>query len=216
MDEPAAEQSIIDLTDAAPGTGQRKHDVCFTTSARPSFMGNAHRGVTIASDHIAWTLDGKGDAAPFKNVVAVCLQTAPGAHRFLRICEITFADRYKLLATNGNEFGVPTEPQRAAYRDFMHDLHARLIAHAATRDRPPIAFTVGLAAKLHRWVKVRVVLWALVFVGAPLAAFLMTGETKPFLLLIGALVVGTLLWRLTQANAPRTYDPAKLPKDMIE
>ena len=118
--------------------------------------------------------------------------------------------------TDGNEFAIPTEAQRAAYRGFMHDLHARLAAHdAAVRDGPPIAFTAGFAAKLHRWLKTRVTICILVFVGAPLAGFLMTGEVKPFLLLIAALFVGTLFWRLVQTNAPRTYDPANSPKELV-
>jgi hypothetical protein len=42
------------------------------------------------------------------------------------------------------------------------------------------------------------------------------GEVKPFLLLIGALFVGVLLWRLVQKNAPLTYDPTKPPRELIE
>ena len=179
-------------------------------------MYTANRGVTLTPDGIAWTFDGKADGAPFKNIVDVCVQKGPGGHRFVRVCHITFADRFKLLVTDGNEFAIPTEAQRAAYRGFMHDLHARLVAHAAVRDGPPIAFRAGFAAKLHRWLKIRVTLWILVFVGAPLAGFLMTGDVKPFLLLIGALVVGVLLWRLVQNNAPLTYDPTKPPRELIE
>jgi hypothetical protein len=216
MDKPSAEQTAtIDASDER-ATGTRKHDVCFTTSARLSFVHLADRGVTLAPDRIAWTLDSKPDAAPFKNIVEVCVQRGPGAHRLLRICQITFADRYMLLVTDGNEFGVPTEAQRAAYRGFMHDLHARLVAHAAVRAGAPIAFKAGFAAKHHLWMTVRIALWTLVFVGAPLAAFLMTGETKPFLLLVGAGVLGALFWRLVVQNAPRTYDPARPPKDLVE
>jgi hypothetical protein len=43
----------------------------------------------------------------------------------------------------------------------------------------------------------------------------MTGEVKPFLLLIAALFVGVLLWRLVQNNAPLTYDPTKPPKELV-
>lgn len=193
------------------------HDVHFTTSARPSFMHTANRGVTIAGDdQIAWTFDGKPDAAPFRNIVEVCLQTAPGGHRLVRICQITFADGYKLLVSNGNAFALPTEAQRAAYRGFIRDLHARLAAHAAVRDRPPIVFKAGFAAKLYTWLMVRVALWGLVFVGAPLAVFLMTGETRPLLLLVGALLVGALLWRMVHSNAPRNYDPTMLPEDLVD
>ena len=90
------------------------------------------------------------------------------------------------MVTNGNAFAIPTEAQRAAYRGFMYDLHARLAAHAAVREGPPIEFKAGFKARLYFWLMVRVVFWVLVFVGAPLAAFLMTGETKPFLLLVAA------------------------------
>jgi hypothetical protein len=193
----------------------RTHDVRFTTSARQSLMYTANRGVTLTPDAIAWTFDGRRDSAPFKNIVDVCVQKGPGGYRFVRVCHITFADRFKLLVTDGNEFAIPTEAQRAAYRGFMHDLHARLSAHAAVRDGPPIAFRAGFAPKLHRWLTIRVTLWVLVFVGAPLA-FLMTGDVKPFLLLIGALFVGVLLWRLVQKNAPLTYDPTKPPRELIE
>ena len=216
MDTPAAKHNAREPTPDERAAGARKHDVRFTTSMRESFMHTANRGVTLAPEHIAWTFDGKPDSAPFKNIVEVCVQKGPGAHRFIRICQITFADRFKLLVTDGNEFAIPTEAQRTAYRGFMHDLHARLAAHAAVRDGPPIAFTAGFAAKVHRWLKVRIALWVLVFVGAPLAVFLTTGEVEPFLLLIGTLVVGTLYWRLVQSNAPRTYDPARPPKDLAE
>ena len=178
-------------------------------------MYTTNRGVRIAADHLAWTFNGKADAAPFKNIVEVGLQTGPGSHRFLRICQITFADGYTLMVTNGNELAVPTETQRAAYRDFMLDLHDRLAAHAAVRERPQIEFKAGFTAKLHGRLTLRVALWTLIYVGAPLAAFLLTGDVMPFLLLLGALVVGTIFWRLTHANAPRTYDPTKLPKDLI-
>ena len=44
----------------------------------------------------------------------------------------------------------------------------------------------------------------------------MTGATKPFLLLVGALFVGVLLWRMVHSNTPRTYEPAKLPKELVD
>jgi len=214
MDQPA--EQLAEPAATAQAADGRKHDVCFTTSARRSLMHAANRGVTVAPDSIAWAFDGKPDGAPFKNIVEVCLQTAAGGHRLLRICQITFADRYTLMVTNGNAFAIPTEVQRAAYRGFMDDLHARLAAHAGVREGPPIEFKAGFKAKLYFWLLLRVALWVVVFVGAPLAVFLMTGETKPFLLLVVALFFGVLLWRMVHSNAPRTYDPAKLPKDLVD
>src|ERR1700754_3827352 len=139
MDTPAASPRTTAKHAAGEGDATaRTHHVCFTTSARRSFMHIPDRGVTLTPESVGWTFGSKADGALFKNIVDVCVRKGPGAHRFIRICEITFADRFVLLGTDGNELGMPTEAQRAAYRGFMHDLHARLVAHAPARDGPPI------------------------------------------------------------------------------
>ena len=83
MDTPATEHTAKEHTSDERAADARKHDVRFTTSARQSFMYTANRGVMLTPDGIAWTFDGKPDGAPFKNIVEVCVQKGPGAHRFV-------------------------------------------------------------------------------------------------------------------------------------
>jgi hypothetical protein len=128
-------------------THKRTHDVGFITSAWTWFVRNTNRGVTLADDHIAWTFDNREDSAWLSSVDEVRLQTAVGWRKPNRICEITFRDGYKLFVTDTNDYMVSTAAQRAAYDAFVRDLHARLVAAAPTRDRPPIVFRAGWSAK---------------------------------------------------------------------
>jgi hypothetical protein len=197
------------------GTHERTYDVFFTTSAGRFYLRNPNRGVTLTADGLAWTFAGKADGAPFKNIATVNLQSGGSWHAPLNLCEVIFADRYKLIVTNGDALGFKSAEQSARYRDFVHDLHARLAAHAATRTGPPIAFTAGYPAGRYALLMVLAVAMGLITIGVPLVALLFTGEVRPFMLLIvGAFFIWPLK-RMMANNAPRAYDPAKLPKELV-
>lgn len=194
----------------------RTHDVYLTTSAGRFYISNPNRGVTLYPDQIVWTFDGKIDGAPFKNIVEVHLQSGGNWQAPLNLCQIAFADRYKLIVTNGNELGIPNDEQRARYRDFVRDLHTRLAAHAAARSGPPIAFSAGYPSGRYLFLLVLTVIMALMFIGLPLVLLLLTGEIRPLMLLI---VGAGFIWPLKQMmreNIPRSYDPARLPDDLMD
>jgi hypothetical protein len=213
VSEPAPTEAATGEADA--DASARTHDVFFTTSKRNRFFYNAYRGVTLASDHVAWTFNNKDDSAWYKSIVEVRLQTGGSWVKPISICEITFADGYRLLVNNGNALGTPTDVQRTAYRDFVYDLHARLRAHAATRERQPIAFKSGFTPARYRSVLTGAGALGLMLVGIPLAALLFTGEVKPFFLLCAGLFFVWPLAITVQRNAPLTYDPSKPPNALI-
>jgi hypothetical protein len=171
--------------------------------------------VTLASDHIAWTFSNKDDSAWYKSIVAVRLQTGGSWVKHIGICEITFADGYRLLATNADASGTPADVQRAAYRDFVYDLHAQLVAHAATRERPPIAFHGGLTPARYWTVFTGAIVSGLILVVLPLGFLLFTGEIKPLFVLCAGLAFVWPLAVTVQKNAPLTYDPRKPPNALI-
>lgn len=206
----------MQATAHAPTIGlERTHDVFFTTSAGRFYIRNPNHGVTLTADGLAWTFSGKADGAPFKNIAKVNLQSGGSWHAPLNLCEITFADRYKLIVTNGDVHGVKNAEQNARYCDFVHDLHARLAAHATARTGPPISFTAGYPAGRYPLLMVLAAVMGLITIGVPLVALLITGEVRPFMLLIaGAFFIWPLM-RMMQENAPRAYDPAKLPREIV-
>ena len=212
--------AVSEPTTAEAATGEaevsaRTHDVFFTTSQRSWFSSKAQRGVTLAADHIAWTFSNKNDSAWYKSIVEVRLETGGSWAKPVCVCGITFADGYRLLATNGTASGTPTDDQRAAYRDFVYDLHARLVAHAATRERPPIAFHGGLTPARYWTVLIGAIVLGLILVVLPLGFLLFTGEIKSLFVLCTGLVFVWPLAVTVKKNAPLTYDPRKPPNALI-
>ena len=211
MDTPTTEQTHPPATDS----NERTHDVFFTTSAGRLYLRNPNHGVTLGTDHIAWTFADKADGAPFKNIVQVNLHSGGSWQTPISLCEIMFADRYKLIVIDGDGLGLKSAEQSARYRDFVYDLHARLTARAAMRAGPPIAFTAGYPAGRYLFLLVLTVILGLICVGAPLVMLLITGEVRPLMLLIvGALFIWPLK-RMMANNVPRSYDPAQLPKEIM-
>jgi len=132
------------------------------------------------------------------------------------MCEISFADGYKLTVTDANQFGVASDAQRAPYRDFVRDLHARLAAHAGARSGARIAFTAGYPPARFRVLMVCTVLLGLISVGVPIAVLLLAGDPSPLVLLIvGMAFMFPLLLMMTK-NAPRTYEAAEPPDELVE
>jgi hypothetical protein len=210
---------VTETVDAAANdrttSAERTHEVYFTTSAGRFYIHNPNRGVTLTADQITWTFRHKADGAPFKNIVAVQLQSGGSWHAPINLCHITFADRYKLIVSNGNEFGLANDSQRTCYRDFVHDLHARLAAHAPARAGAPIAFTAGYPAGRYPLLVLLAIVMVLITIGVPLVGLLITGEMRPFMLLIvGAFFIWPLK-TMMENNAPRNYDPTKLPKELV-
>lgn len=196
-------------------TNERTHDVYFTTSERRFYFRNDNRGVTLGPDHIAWTFDGKPDGAPFKNLVEVHLQSGGSWQSPVHLCEIVFADRFKLMVLNGNDHGLPDERQRTRYRDFVHDLHTRLAAHACACESSPITFTAGFSPGRYHLLMVFAVLLGLITIGVPLVALLITGEVRPLMVLVIGAVFIWPLKSMMEANAPRDYDPSQPPRDLV-
>ena len=104
----------------------RAYDVCFSVNGG-RFFRKLDRGVTLSDDSIAWTVDGCTAEMPFGNIVAVHLESS-GAAVVVDRCTVTFADGNVLSVVNSDPGGFADREQVSIYRDFVHDLHARLAA----------------------------------------------------------------------------------------
>jgi hypothetical protein len=204
--EPAA-------ADSAPV--ERTYDVYFTTGERKFYFHNSNYGLTLGADSLAWTFNGKHDGAPFENIVELHLQWGGSWQNPVHLAEIIFADRYKLIVVNGNGFGLPDDRQRSIYRDFVRDLLSRLAAHASSRSGAPIAFTGGYREGVYHLMIACAAFMILICIGVPFVALLLTGDVRPFLLLLfGALFIWKLVPMVTN-NAPQRYDPRSPPDKLL-
>ena len=158
----------------------------------------------------------QADRGPFGNIVEIRLQSGGDWRNITHLCEIVFADRYKLLVRDSNTSGMFDEAQSSVYRHFVRDLHGRLLMYAGARQSPPITFSAGYPPRKYQVVMACAVLMAFIFVGIPLGLLLYTGEIKTFTLLIVGVVFIWPLKTMMANNRPRYYDPARLPKEFLE
>ena len=190
--------------------GSRTYDLCINVVGRRLYWRNPNRGVTLGNDTIAWTIDGGAMETAYGNIVAVYLNSA-GQKVTADRCTITFADGSGLLIVNTDPGGYRDPERVACYRDFVHDLHARL----ASDRYPQILFTAGVP----RWRYF--VMLASAIAGAP--AFAAAGLIGYFIFhaangLLVVLVGEYLCWTLGRralANAPRDYTPDRLPEKLL-
>ena len=114
-----------------------------------------------------------------------------------------------LHVSDANASGLPDDAQRAVYRDFLRDLHAKLEGHR-------VSFTAGYSRARYLVVLVASILLGLIIVAIPLVIVLITGETRAFLLLFVGVMLALPLARMVKSNAPRPYTPDDLPEELME
>ncbi|WP_426958504.1 hypothetical protein [Muricoccus radiodurans] len=200
------------MSDIPPsGKGGTFHDVYFTTSAKRWYLTNDNHGITLDDERLSWTHQGTPDGARLANVAAVRLQSGGEARNPVHMCAITFADGFVLTATDADDRGFRSDEKAAPYRDFVQDLHRRLIAGG----RDMIPFSAGLPPTNHTVVTAAAFLLGLLFFVLPIVLLMITGRPEILFTLLAGL---TFLWpllKLAHRNAPRAYDPRDLPSDLL-
>jgi hypothetical protein len=202
-------------TGSSPEAGseapERHYDLSIRTSRAFVFFVNTNRGVTLRADRLAWTCSGENDAALFSSIRSVHLQTSGSWESPLTACRITFADRYELEVTDADRLGYPDPERRQPWRDFVHELHARLLASG----NAAIRYTAGLQGHRYPVLIGLTILLAAIFVIVPVLAMLRLQSFEPVMIMLAGAGLIWPLYRMIEKNAPATYDPRHLPKDLL-
>jgi hypothetical protein len=194
---------------ASASVSPPSYDLCICLAGRRLYWRNRNHGVTLGPDCIAWTMDGNAGEMPYGNIVAVHLNSA-GQKVTADQCTITFADGSGLLIVNTDPGGYADAQRAPVYRDFVHDLHARL----AAKGSGAIRFTAGAPAWRYRTMLVGAIAAAPLFAAAGLAGFLILHLWKGLLLLLVGEYFCWTLGRRALANTPRDYTPEQLPEQL--
>jgi hypothetical protein len=186
----------------------RSYDVCFFVSRRRA-LHCLDRGITLDADGLSCTADGSPGTELFANITAVHLQTS-GGKTDTESCAIGFADGNTVTVLSCDRGGYRDAASAAAYRAFVHDLHARLAAAPGT-----IRFTEG-------WRLWRCQLMFLAAVGTGLLSaafglwevFCIHNLQGPVLLAVGG-YASWRFYRIALNNLPRDYTPDRLPEFLL-
>jgi hypothetical protein len=175
------------------------------------YFRNSNHGVTLTAERINWTFDDKDDGAPYQNIRQVHLQTGGDWRDPVNICTITFADGYKLVVLNSNEYGAGADNERRpVYRAFVHDLLARLAAL-----KTATTFTAGLQGARYPLIIACGVLLGIMSIGIPVAAMIYTRSIGPITVLLAGIGLYWPLTKVIEKNAPHTYDPQHPPEELL-
>src|SRR5262249_54026242 len=172
---------------------------------------NPDHGVTLTDDGIIWFAGGREWQTRLRDIAEVHLRTGNVGESTIATCRLKFAEGSTLLIASSNSYGLQEDARDRLYAAFVHDLHGRLAALINAR----IAFTAGVSEARYRFGKVVAVVAGLFFIVTPTVLLLITREwSMAWALYTGVLLVWPV-YRVMQANAPRTYDPRHVPPELI-
>ncbi|WP_332682064.1 hypothetical protein [Bosea sp. (in: a-proteobacteria)] len=169
-------------------------------------------GVGLDGGLLFWSTQTGEVARSLAEVTGVHLSTGHVArHGDFGACAIAFSAAAPLVVSSSTAYGYPDAERNRTYRAFLEDLHRGLA------ERPPSAvrFSSGVSEARIRFIQVMLVIMGLLMVALPLVLLAMTGELSMLGVIAvgGAFVWGYFNW--TQKNAPRVYEPDRIPSDLM-
>ena len=189
---------------------------CYDLALRGTDQGFAltirNRGVTLSDERLDWTIDGRADAARHDSITEVQLQTGgawlvdgPSA-----MCRITFRDGYTLMVSDAGKNGFRDAAAAAPYRAFVRDLHERLLKLNSTAR-----FVAGYGNARFHVVAICATLLGAMAIGVPVVAFLFRPAIDILFVLATGFAFTMPLFTMLLKNSPRSYDPVRIPSELL-
>ncbi|HEX3503326.1 MAG TPA: hypothetical protein VHU22_08045 [Xanthobacteraceae bacterium] len=190
------------------------HDVYFTAPGSRRFVWRlTNHGISLDDRILSYSVDDKAQTLAFTDLAAIHLSTAGlgNADRVIDQCKIVFTSGEAITVSNVTSNGLPDNAQTRIYRDFVEDLHARLIG----RGHDKIRFTAGMSSARYKGALVTMIIAGLFFIATPLVLTFITGDLHALIVMgAGAFFVWPFM-RLVSNNTPRNYTPDALPDKLM-
>jgi len=190
----------------------------------------ADHGIRLRRDGLSWTIGGERREAGFGGIAEIHLTSGGGTtagggdspYPMMRqivqrqstnmsVCRIMFRDGGQLQVYGGAASGLPDAQHSVHYSEFVVRLHERL---AAVPAGDAIAFGGGYSLVRYRVLVVALGVMGLMLLGALVATLAGAGTRRAFVL-AAASISFWFQWKMVQANAPQTYDPAHVPDELL-
>jgi hypothetical protein len=178
---------------------------------KASLIGAAHR-FELTDAGLAWHLAGRSGIWPYDEIASIKLSYRPvsmQAKRFRADLRKAGGGRLSLLSTSWQTAALMTA-QSKTYRDFIIELHARMLAAGSNA-----ALTGGLGRKTYVAALVLTALLAVAMIGLLLRA-LAIGEWAGAAFLVGFAALFT--WQVggfIRRNRPCRYSFADIPQALL-
>jgi hypothetical protein len=199
--------------ESQPASAPPRHYALFVSESQARlFWKLRDEGVTLSAEGISWRTGGVERARAWNEIAGVNLAVGY-VHKQGNVyaCTISFRGGGVLIVRSVSAWGHQDEERDPVYREFVQTMHAVLARPELSGVHFHAGSTKGRALGLKIVMGIAVLFFvvlplALIFIGPPLEVL--------FLVAAGAAFVWPL-WRVMQANEPRTYSPRELPADLL-
>ncbi|WP_332696759.1 hypothetical protein [Bosea sp. (in: a-proteobacteria)] len=197
---------------AEAGAGRRRYGLFVRRGAGGVALKHDDEGVGLDGDLLFWSTQTGEVARPLAEVTGVHLSTAHIVrHGDFGACTIAFSGAAPLIVSSSSAYGFPEDERNQTYRAFLQDLHRTL----AERSPGTVRYSSGVSEARIRFVQVLLIIMGLMMVALPIVLLAMTGELSMLSVIAvgGAFTWGYFNW--AQKNAPRTYEPDRIPPELM-
>lgn len=196
----------------AAESGRRRYGLFVRRRSGGIALKHGDEGVGLDGDLLFWSTQQGEIARPLSEVSGVHLAAGHIArHGDFGTCSIAFSGAPSLIVSSSTAYGYPDEERNRTYRAFLEDLHRSL----AERSPGAVRFSSGVSEARIRFIQVMLIIMGLLMVALPIVLLAMTGELS----MLGVIFVGgTFVWgyfNWTQKNAPRLYEPDRVPPELM-
>ena len=194
-------------TDLAPDA--KRYNLFTTEGSRKLVWRLADEGVALEPDGIAVMRAGQWTRAHYTDIAAITLTSGAIGQSGLRgACTIRLNNLALIVVNNLNARGIADGFRDGIFRQFVGDLHNRLIETGTAKD---IYFHAGFSQSRMTGLVVITIIAALLFVVLPFGLLIFTRDIQTlWMLLAGAGLVYPIV-RVTRNNQPATYLPTAPP-----
>lgn len=197
---------------AEAGEERRRYGLFVRRGTGSFALKQSDEGVGLDGDLLFWSTPQGEVARPLGEVSSVHLSTAHIVRNGdTGACSIVFSGAPPLIVSSSTAYGHPDEERNQVYRAFLEDLHATL----SERVPGKVRYSSGVSEARIAFIQVMLIIMGLLMVALPLVLLAMTGELSMLWVIFvgGAFVWGYFGW--VQKNAPRTYEPGRIPPDLM-
>lgn len=198
--------------EAEAGDERRRYGLFVRRSTGGFTLKQSDEGVGLDGDLLFWSTPQGEVARPFSEISGVHLSTAHISRQGdFGTCSIAFSGAPPLIVSSSTAYGYPDEERSRVYRSFLEDLHGTLAARLPGKVR----YSSGVSEARIVFVQVMLIVMGLLMVALPLVLLAMTGELS----MLWVIFVGVgFFWGYfgwVQKNAPRTYEPGRIPPELM-
>lgn len=195
-----------------PAPDAKRYDLFTTDGSRKFVWRLTDAGIALEADGIAVLRAGQWTRARYADIAAVTLTSGAIGQSGLRgACTIRLNNGALVVVNNLNARGISDGVRDGLFRQFVTDLHQRLIQSGAAKD---VTFHAGFSQSRMTGLVFITTLAALLFIALPFGLLIFTRDIESLWMLLAGVGLVYPIVRVARNNQPTTYLPTA-PPDLL-